>query len=81
MIARTWQEYGEGSILCRVGEPDDGPAIRAYVRPSDDYRSARWEVTCEAPTGALSLADGVADDLDHARELAQAALVAIAGCL
>ncbi len=81
MTTRAWQEYGDGSILARVGEPDDGPAIRAYVRPSDDYESAWWEVTCEAPSGALSLAVGVADDLDHARELAQAALVAIAGCL
>lgn len=81
MSARVWSEYGEGSILDRADSPEHGPAIRAYARPSADYASATWEVTAEAPTGALSLADGVADDLDHARELAQAALVAIAGCL
>lgn len=81
MKARTWQEYGEGSILDRADSPEHGPAIRAYARPSAGYRSAWWEVTAESPSGAITMATGVADDLDHARELAQAALVAIAGCL
>ena len=88
MSARTWQEYGDGSILDRADSPEHGPAIRAYVRTNDDWHpddnnSTRcsWEVTAEGPHGACDLVRGQADDLDHARELAQAALVAIAGCL
>ena len=88
MIARTWQEWGEGSILCRPGEADESAAIRAYVRPNDEWTdgdnySARcsWEVTAEGPHGGCDLVRGQAEDLDEARELAQAALVAITGAL
>ena len=77
MSARTWHPYGEGSGLWRDDELDQGPAIRAYAQPTDDGEAATWEVTAEGPHGAITLASGEAEDLDDARDQAQAALARI----
>ena len=74
---RYWRPYGSGFGFWRDDEPDEGPAIRAYATPSDDYTSATWEVTAESPFGAISLVRGVAEDLDDARDQASAALAQI----
>lgn len=75
MSARTWQSWSDGGVFCRADEVDEGPAIRTYAYPVGD--EWMWEVNAEAPSGAITMIRGRADNETDAKVLAVAALARI----